>query len=40
MLSFGVSFMADPTFLHLRFLTQKRSGLQPIFVSRVRAPAR
>jgi hypothetical protein len=35
-----VSFMADPTFLHLRFLTQQRSGLQPIFVSRVRAPVR
>jgi hypothetical protein len=34
-----VSFMADPKFLHLRFSTQQRSGLQPIFVSRVRAPA-
>ena len=33
-----VSFMADPKFLHLHFLTQKQSGLQPIFVSRVRAP--
>jgi hypothetical protein len=33
-----VSFMADPTFLHLHFITQQRSGLQPIFVSRVRAP--
>jgi hypothetical protein len=34
-----VSFMADPIFLHLHFITQQRSGLQPIFVSRVRAPA-
>jgi hypothetical protein len=33
-----VSFMADPKFLHLHFITQQRSGLQPIFVSRVRAP--
>ena len=33
-----VSFMADPKFLHLHFITQQRSGLQPIFVSRVRGP--
>jgi hypothetical protein len=33
-----ISFMADPTFLHLHFITQERSGLQPIFVSRVRGP--
>jgi hypothetical protein len=33
-----LSFMADPTFLHLHFLTQKRAGEQPIYVSRVRAP--
>jgi hypothetical protein len=33
-----ISFMADPTFLHMHFITQQRSGLQPIFVSRVRAP--
>jgi hypothetical protein len=33
-----VSFMADPKFLHLHFITQQRAGLQPIFVSRVRAP--
>jgi hypothetical protein len=33
-----VSFMADPTYLHLKFLTQKRAGEQPIYVSRVRAP--
>lgn len=33
-----VSFMADPSFLHLHFITQQRSGLQPIFVSRVRGP--
>jgi hypothetical protein len=34
-----VSFMADPKFLGLHFITQRRSGLQPIFVSRVRGPA-
>lgn len=34
-----VSFMADPSFIHLHFVTQQRSGLQPFFVSRVRAPA-
>ena len=33
-----VSFMADPSFLHLHFITQQRSGLQPIYVSRVRGP--
>ena len=33
-----VSFMADPKFLHLHFLTQQRAGQQPIFVSRVKAP--
>jgi len=33
-----VSFMADPKFLGLHFITQRRAGLQPIFVSRVRAP--
>jgi hypothetical protein len=33
-----VSFMADPKFLRLHFITQQRSGLQPIFVSRVRGP--
>ena len=33
-----VSYHADPSQLPLRYLTQKRAGLQPIFVSRVRAP--
>jgi len=33
-----VSYMADPKFLGLHFITQRRAGLQPIFVSRVRAP--
>jgi hypothetical protein len=33
-----VSFMADPVFLHLHFITQQRAGQQPIFVSRVRGP--
>jgi hypothetical protein len=33
-----VSYMADPGFLQIRFLTQQRAGLQPIFVSRIRAP--
>jgi len=33
-----VSFMADPKYLQLHFLTQKQAGFQPIFVSRVRAP--
>jgi hypothetical protein len=33
-----VSYMSDPKFLHLHFITQQQSGLQPIFVSRVRGP--
>ena len=35
-----ISYMADPSFLHLHFITQQRSGVQPIFVSRVRGPRR
>jgi hypothetical protein len=34
-----VSYFADPSFLHLRFVTQLRAGEQPIFVSRIRGPA-
>jgi hypothetical protein len=33
-----VSFFADPALLHVRFLTQQRAGLQPIFVSRISLP--
>jgi hypothetical protein len=33
-----VSWLADPGLLHVRFVTQKRLGLQLMFVSRIRAP--
>jgi len=33
-----VSYFADPSFLHLHFITQLRAGQQPIFVSRLRGP--
>ena len=33
-----VSFYADPSLLHLKFVTQVEAGLQPIWVSRIRAP--
>ena len=33
-----VSYMADPGLLPLHYVTQQRAGLQPIFVSRTRAP--
>ena len=33
-----VSYFEDPKLLHVRFITQQRAGLQPIFVSRIRAP--
>ena len=33
-----VSYFADPSFLHLRFITQLRAGEQPIYVSRLRGP--
>jgi hypothetical protein len=33
-----VSYFADPSFLHLHFITQLRAGEQPIYVSRLRGP--
>ena len=33
-----VSYFADPSLLHVKFLTQVRAGLQPLFVSRISAP--
>src|SRR5262249_3256813 len=33
-----VSYQADPRALPARYVTQRRSGLQPIFVSRIGAP--
>jgi hypothetical protein len=33
-----VSYFEDPAELHLKFLTQVRAGLQPLWVSRVAAP--
>jgi hypothetical protein len=33
-----VSYMADPRFLHLHFVTQQQAGAQPIFVSRIATP--
>ena len=33
-----VSWLADPGLLHVHFVTQKRLGLQLMFVSRIRAP--
>jgi len=33
-----VSWLADPGLLHIHFITQKRLGLQLMFVSRIRAP--
>ena len=33
-----VSYFEDPARLHVRFITQVRAGLQPLWVSRIRAP--
>jgi hypothetical protein len=33
-----VSYKADPSLLHLHFVTQQRAGLQLYFVSRIRPP--
>ena len=33
-----ISYHEDPGLLHVRFITQQRAGLQPIFVSRIRSP--
>ena len=33
-----VTYFEDPKQLHVRYVTQQRAGLQPIFVSRIRAP--
>jgi hypothetical protein len=33
-----VTFFEDPKLLRVRFLTQQQAGLQPIFVSRIKAP--
>src|SRR6476659_791109 len=33
-----VTYFEDPSRLHLRYVTQQRAGLQPVFVSRIRAP--
>jgi hypothetical protein len=33
-----VSYFADPSLLHVKFLTQVRAGLQTLFVSRIKAP--
>jgi hypothetical protein len=33
-----VSYFADPSLLHVTFLTQVRAGLQPLWVSRISAP--
>jgi len=33
-----VTYFEDPNELHVRYLTQQRAGLQPIYVSRIEAP--
>ena len=33
-----VSYFANPALLHVRFITQVEAGLQPLYVSRIRAP--
>ena len=33
-----VTFFDDPKRLHVRYITQQQAGIQPIFVSRIRAP--
>jgi hypothetical protein len=33
-----VSYFEDPAKLHVKFLTQVRAGLQPLWVSRIKAP--
>lgn len=33
-----VSYFEDPAVLHVKFITQVRAGLQPLWVSRIRAP--
>ena len=33
-----VSYFADPSLLDVKFVTQVRAGLQPLWVSRIRAP--
>jgi hypothetical protein len=33
-----VSYYADPSLLHVKFVTQVRAGLQTLFVSRIKAP--
>jgi hypothetical protein len=33
-----LSYHADPSLLPVHYVTQQRAGLQPIFVSRIRAP--
>ena len=33
-----VTYFEDPQQLHVRYITQQRAGLQPIFVSRIRSP--
>ena len=33
-----VTFFDDPSLLHVRYVTQRQAGLQPIFVSRIKAP--
>jgi hypothetical protein len=33
-----VTFFEDPKRLHVRYITQQQAGLQPVFVSRIRAP--
>lgn len=33
-----VSYFADPAQLHVKFITQVRAGLQPLWVSRIKAP--
>jgi hypothetical protein len=33
-----VSYFEDPALLRTRFITQVRAGLQPLWVSRIRAP--
>jgi hypothetical protein len=33
-----VSYFEDPALLHVKFITQVRAGLQPLWVSRIRTP--
>ncbi len=33
-----VSYFEDPALLHVKFVTQVRAGLQPIWVSRIKSP--